>query len=404
MMQSDRSRIDALVAPETLRFILAALLGTASIVALHVWNINQFTITAMPIFVILVYGSWEYFFDQTASPDELGDRLYYLGFLFTLVSVAYSLWKFAGIDRDVQQILSNFGIALGTTITGLILRVILNQVHEDPVELERRSRMDLRDAAMDLRLELNSAVEDVRNFRRDVLLSTGEGVQQLIRSASDALKDSIAAVTGATETAAARIDSALLQLPNRGSQVDEAADKLIQGLVKYGRAVELLKVDPDPLAAELKPLRQALARNTKVIDKFADASEDSAKKLTDEISRLNGAIGEMEERIKNVSLSTISDSAQKAADDLGRLSSSTTTSADRVTKQVAKMVAALQSLKVEAAESLNSATRHREALEKELSVSRDLVIQVQRALLSSAELILQRLNNGATRDQGSSVS
>src|SRR5450432_2709227 len=73
--------------------------------------------------------------------DQSGDNLYYMGFLFTLTSLGVSLYQFS-TTRAAEEIVQNFGIAIGSTIAGIGLRVIFNQMRRDPVEVEQRARLE----------------------------------------------------------------------------------------------------------------------------------------------------------------------------------------------------------------------------------------------------------------------
>ena len=78
----------------------------------------------MPFFIMLCYIA----FCGTRA-DIIGDNIYYLGFLLTLVSLAYTLYKFTSADAEIDQIIKNFGIALSTTLIGVVGRVYFNQTH-----------------------------------------------------------------------------------------------------------------------------------------------------------------------------------------------------------------------------------------------------------------------------------
>src|ERR1700675_1875280 len=89
--------------------------------------------------------------------DQSGDNLYYMGFLFTLTSLAVSLYQFSS-DGSAEQIVQNFGIAIGSTIAGITLRIFFNQMRRDPVEVEHTARLELANASRRLRRELDSTV------------------------------------------------------------------------------------------------------------------------------------------------------------------------------------------------------------------------------------------------------
>ena len=58
------------------------------------------------------------------------------------------------------------GSAIGSTITGIGLRVIFNQMRRDPVDVERVMRLELADAARRVRRELDSTVVEFGYHRR----------------------------------------------------------------------------------------------------------------------------------------------------------------------------------------------------------------------------------------------
>ena len=97
--------------------------------------------------------------------DQAGDNLYYMGFLFTLTSLGVSLYQF-NAARAAEEIVQNFGIAIGSTITGIALRVIFNQMRQDPIEVERTMRLELADAARRVRRELDATVVEFGYIRR----------------------------------------------------------------------------------------------------------------------------------------------------------------------------------------------------------------------------------------------
>ena len=72
------------------------------------------------------------------SVDRASDNVYYLGLLFTLASLAYSLTKLSMSDnmtkegiasaRQVLTLLPDFGLALFSTIAGIFGRIYLQQM------------------------------------------------------------------------------------------------------------------------------------------------------------------------------------------------------------------------------------------------------------------------------------
>src|SRR5436190_122066 len=138
---------------------MAAVFGMAFIVFAKLSALGQVEVTAIPIGILLAYAYVVFRWRQLMlRDDQSGDNLYYLGFLYTLTSIAVSLYQFSLAESAQEQIITNFGIAIATTIVGLALRVMFNQMRQDPPEVERVSRLELADASRRLRRELDAVV------------------------------------------------------------------------------------------------------------------------------------------------------------------------------------------------------------------------------------------------------
>jgi len=95
--------------------------------------------------------------------DFAGDNFYYLGFLYTLISLAISLYQF-NTEGATNSIITNFGLALTSTILGLAGRILLNQP-QDEDEAEARAREDLARANRRLRAEMEYSIDEFQQFR-----------------------------------------------------------------------------------------------------------------------------------------------------------------------------------------------------------------------------------------------
>ncbi len=105
--------------------------------------------------------------DLRPGYDFAGDNLYYLGFLYTLISLAISLYQF-NTEGATSSIITNFGLALTSTILGLAGRILLNQPQdEDEDEAEVRAREDLARANRRLRAEMEYSIDEFQQFRAE---------------------------------------------------------------------------------------------------------------------------------------------------------------------------------------------------------------------------------------------
>jgi methyl-accepting chemotaxis protein len=201
-------------------FLIAALCGGASLIAMKLLGLSQLTITTTACAIIIAY--WAI---VAAVPvlrireDQLGDNCYYLGFLFTLSSLAYALYQFGGTG-DVDQIVANFGLALGSTITGILLRVLINQARRDVLETEQDARMALAEAVVRLRTNIDDAVLALGSFCRSVQQVTAEQIGVAAKETTTVLEQSVARVGDTSKAAMQQIDEAFTEFHKHAGQIN----------------------------------------------------------------------------------------------------------------------------------------------------------------------------------------
>ncbi len=83
-------------------------------------------VAAGVVLALMIY----YLLNDENAPEEEGDNVYYLGFLFTLISLMFTLVELFGAGTDavrnaekIRVLLENFGIALTSTAVGIAGRV-----------------------------------------------------------------------------------------------------------------------------------------------------------------------------------------------------------------------------------------------------------------------------------------
>jgi len=226
-------------------FLIAALLGGAALLVLKYFAIDQVYITATACAIIIAY--WVIVATVPVlriREDQLGDNCYYLGFLFTLSSLAYALYQF-GLSGSVEQIVANFGLALGSTITGILLRVLINQARRDVLETEQDARMALADAVVRLRTEIDDAVLAMGAFCRAAQQIAGEQIGAAAKETAGVLEHSVARVGDTSQAAIRQIDNAFGQFHDHAAQLNATAgataDAMSQMLATIESATEALR-------------------------------------------------------------------------------------------------------------------------------------------------------------------
>src|SRR6185437_4020721 len=99
-------------------FFVVVLAGVAYIIASKLNGLPAVFATLVPVSIMIAYAMLLGFARLfRLRDDQSGDNLYYMGFLFTLTSLAVSLYQFSAAG-SAEQIVQNFGIAIASTIAG----------------------------------------------------------------------------------------------------------------------------------------------------------------------------------------------------------------------------------------------------------------------------------------------
>ena len=160
-------------------FMAFVALGSVYILLAKLAGVGQFYVTFVPVGIMLAYAALIFLArNLRLRDDQSGDNLYYMGFLFTLTSLGVSLYQFSA-EHAAEDLVQNFGIAIGSTIAGIGLRVVFNQMRRDPVEVERMMRLELAEAARRVRRELDSTVVEFAYHRRSAQQAATDSFREI---------------------------------------------------------------------------------------------------------------------------------------------------------------------------------------------------------------------------------
>ena len=247
-------------------FIFCFIVGTAGIITLKWLDMSQFVVTACPVAIMFVYGvlNWR------GHQAQAGDNLYYLGLLYTLVSLAVSLFEFTPKDEDIESItpiITNFGIAIFSTILGVAGRVFFNQMAQitDTEEIERVARIKLVKAADDLSDQLSEATRDFSIFRLEM--------QQIIRDGLYETKEVIdTEVTNFAKT-----------VQTAEKSFEESRQKLQDGFNETYKALQLAVTD---FSETVQAANEGLEEGRQKLQDRSYAVSESMSELVTRINRI----------------------------------------------------------------------------------------------------------------------
>ena len=149
------------------------------------------TLAALAAIVIIAVVGWRYdrAFDNAEDRQVAGDNLYYLGLLFTLISLILALFQLfvleaqEDVNRRAYELIGNFGVALFSTVAGIFARILF-QGHERGSS--KRSLTRVNELAVEVTpIETNDSAlaidTDVRELREELTR-----LRLVLREASDA--------------------------------------------------------------------------------------------------------------------------------------------------------------------------------------------------------------------------
>lgn len=149
-------------------FVFFAVSGCAAVAASKYLGLPTWALVCIPLVIIVGYGLTAWHLPRLElRRDQIGDNLYYLGFLLTLVSLTVTLAQYSeGSEND--YIVSNFGLALVATIVGIAGRTFMNQMRKDVVGVEREVQVSLSEASVRLRSQMHASLENFGSFQRQM--------------------------------------------------------------------------------------------------------------------------------------------------------------------------------------------------------------------------------------------
>ena len=311
-MAIDKLRIDAPGFLSGLVFFTVVSLGSAYIVLSKLYAFSAVYVTLVPVAIMLFYalllGLTRLF---RLRDDQSGDNLYYMGFLFTLTSLAVSLYQFSEIG-SAEQIVQNFGIAIASTIAGIALRIFFNQMRRDPVEVEHTARLELAQAARKVKRELESTVLEFAYFRRATQQSISDSQDEVVGALRAAKEKFVAeleqfALASSKPLADASVKSkeAIDQLNEKiaktlevvGAQIADGTTQLSKSSMILARAandiaskLEALKAPDNIIEIKLSPMVQGLSRAVNVFSKNTEAQTKAVDSSTTQMEALSHSI------------------------------------------------------------------------------------------------------------------
>ena len=247
------------------------------------------------------------------------DSVYYLGFIFTLVSLL-SVVVFKKISDDPMAILNYFGMALATTIVGIAFRSMHHQFTNLSSDPEENARKQLQEEVDEFRISVSKMKEKIENFS-DALVSTlpdklNESVNKFddkFNSASNILSQNMDKLVSSTEEISRKteqsfsnlhdsIDISTQNISTMAHAIENASNENIKNLSDSTKKVSrVIDTSLDSYSNKLSNSIEQMSEATKKVSQVMDTSLDSySNKLSSSIEQMSVATSSALSEMKKV--------------------------------------------------------------------------------------------------------
>jgi hypothetical protein len=300
-----------------LLFFGVVILGSGYIIFSKLHDFGAVAVTAVPVLIMIGYALLLSARLFRLRDDQSGDNLYYMGFLFTLTSLAVSLYQFSAAG-SAEQIVQNFGIAIASTIAGITLRIMFNQMRRDPVETEATSRLELAEASRRVKRELESSILEFGYFRRmtqqsitDALDEVRESIGNAHRQFTGEMEKLASSASVPFEESSKTSGATLSSLNQRTVEVLDVSRHLVQegeelakNTTNIVRAIDALfarlaahQTPEETIGTELVPMLQRL---TDAVDALNDNAQTQARSAELNMRHAQGVVTAMKELLHEI--------------------------------------------------------------------------------------------------------
>ncbi len=294
--------------------------------------------------MVVYYGMAQRDTNESHKPENL----YYMGLLFTLSSLVYSLltlFIFSGVDDDISErvynLIGSFGIALISTFFGILFRILLLQRLDPGTALpsgpkppmtgqEELGRQDygLTEAAFRLRQELTQTIADMSVFRKNIIQANDETVREadkaraammqrvndatdeqvkvfatLIKNVQKPLEDLAAEQTtrlqqaiNLAERSANQLEQSVqnssIKITESGGKIEVAFNALLEPLQSILHHMQSTSQSTHDLTAEYDALSARLQQSATLFTTVGDEIKQSAETLTVTTKALSNSLTE----------------------------------------------------------------------------------------------------------------
>lgn len=266
--------------PDQVFFASTFIIGSLFITFLKNWNVaSQWLsltsmITSMGLIIVYAVVS-RTVHTFRLSPERVGDNCYYLGFLFTLVSLSNALYSFGyGDDDTINYVISNFGIALGSTIVGMLMRVMFNQMKIEPEQIEERIKENLTDTGHRLTGEIENVIGEMNSLSSTLKNSMAEALE----STDSLLKDSKKRHTSLVESIDKLTEDVIARNEKSASAINDSIER-ITGTSSLEAPTQTIRKSLEKFAENINDANTKMEKLSSILEVAVKSNKTSNSRL-----------------------------------------------------------------------------------------------------------------------------
>lgn len=392
---------DRLVAREIIDrwgFLLFALVGSGGILLAKSFEVEPVLVAAGASLCMVAYAIIAGFGSTKLQADQAGDNCYYLGLIYTLASLSFAIFTFDPANT-ATTIVQGFGVALATTIMGLILRVFFSQSRVDLVDTEESARIALAEAASQVRSQLDGAVQALSSFAHQT--------QQHLQELRDSVETDLKAIANSARVS---IETQSEDTVSETRKVTTAVNRLVSSLEKHADALSDIEVETRGQLVHLQALASAASGAKAAMSQVslaATAVQADQQVLTQNSDRFGASADALAVGVKAMEQSAVrfDELVERRLGDLKRAPIEDTNSLEVAMRETmtrwsqnvddlaARQLEMITQFEEVQTKQLMSVGRHNDALEQELARSRENVSRVHQALVDMTTELADRLES-----------
>ena len=308
-------------------FLLYLILGIISILVPAYLKTTSVPIAViLPVIVMFTYMFTVYRKARgVLASDQIGDSVYYLGFLLTLFALILTLFYYRDAQDPLENILPKFGIALITTIVGLGVRVYITAFDVSAEDTQDIADTNLTDASIQLKTQLNVANEtfkhSVNTLSEELRMTLESHSNQLsiflkknneeFANSSEKIVSKINEASSALSNQSGKLESSLTNLNSSIDSFQSSITSINQEVSNIGKSFQdLSKVN---ITEQLTNLNDQMTlfgstlrdHNTKMSD-IKDIVEKDVTFLKDQRNQLYSSIEQSQKSVEHIQKNLVS--------------------------------------------------------------------------------------------------